>query len=104
VNKVFKEAFTFKYRIKKISTPQFSGKPECKYVLQYRLPWLWWVAHTYDADEEKMRRRMREYMFDAEQKNTVTYFYNADAIPEYIPEEQKDKFLSAKEKKVRYEL
>ncbi len=94
-----KYLFTYKYRIKKIATPQLSGGHMYRYRLQHRLPWAWWVSDYWDADENKVREKMREYKFNAKRKKNITYFYNADSMPEHVPSNQKDRYYLAKEKK-----
>ncbi len=40
---------------------------------------------------------MCDYIWEAKHCSEVTYFYHSGSIPEYIPDEQKDRYLRAKE-------
>lgn len=92
--------FTTQYRIKRIATLQYSGKYKYIFKLQHRhflLPF--WILDYVDSDEKNTIEEMKTRSFEARQKGIVSYCYNADPVPEYIPEEQVQKYLLEREKK-----
>ncbi len=91
--------FKARWRIRKTTQPLSMNRTLHEYRVQWGYPLIpfVWVDSSAHTDEEKARWTMRERQFETAHPKKVAYFYKADEIPNYLPDEQKDRFCRAKE-------
>ncbi len=72
---------------------------------EYHVQWSYplfpfiWTDSSVHTSEDQARDKMRERQFATSHPKKIAYFYKADEIPHYLPDEQKDRFCLAKEGK-----
>ncbi len=94
-----KGLFAPRYRIKKTSKPRRSGGYSVRYHIQRRyLLWPFWLQYSAHDTEKDARQYMLDLQWGVKHLSKVTYFYMAETVPDYISDEQKDRYLLAKEK------